>query len=162
MPGEALLVFARTPYEFSHSVQNNLTGGDLLDHTNPTAHLNDKSKIHRDARLTSAQWWEVYHRLKLKHLQKGWEREFYNSVEAYGPDKPISINGAAHANNVLYVPYDAEREGIFSIDFDLEEGEYELLFDAEAAFHHDSAGYQGWHKTTMWFALNGLSIERVF
>ena len=121
-----------------------------------------KSKIHRDARLTSAQWWEVYHRLKLKHLQKGWTREFYNSVEAYGPDKPISINGAARANNVLYAPYDAEREGIFSIDFDLEEGDYELIFDAEAAFHHDSAGYQGWHKTTMWFALNGLSIERVF
>jgi hypothetical protein len=119
------------------------------------------SKIHRDARLTSAQWWEVYHRLKLKHLQKGWEREFYNSVDAYGPERPISINGAARADSALYAPYDARREGTFSIDFDLEAGEYELMLDNEAAFHHDSNGYQGWHKTSMWFALNGVSIERV-
>ena len=90
------------------------------------------SKIHRDARLTSAQWWEVYHRLKLKHLQKGWEREFYNSVESHGPDKPISINGKdARADRALYAPYDAEREGTFSIEFDLEAGEYELLWIAK-------------------------------
>ena len=122
-----------------------------------------KSKIHRDARLTSAQWWEVYHRLKLKSLTKGWEREFYNSVESYGPQKPISINGTdARAPNALYAPYDAERGGTFSIDFDLEAGEYELLFDGEAAFHHDSNGYHGWHKTMMYFVTDGIWLERVF
>ena len=121
-----------------------------------------KSKLHRDARLTSAQWWEVYHRLKLKNLTRGWEREFYNSVESFGPEKPVSINGAAaRADHALYAPYDVEREGIFSTDFDLENADYELLFDAEVAFHHDSAGYHGWHKTMLHFILSGLWIERV-
>jgi hypothetical protein len=120
------------------------------------------SKIHRDPRLTSAQWWEVYHRLKLKNLTKGWEREFYNSVEAYGSERPISINGVARADSALYAPYDARREGTFPIDFELEAADYELLFDAEAAFHHDSNGYHGWHKTSMMFVLSGLWLERVF
>lgn len=62
---------------------------------------------------STVTWWEVYHRLKLKNLTKGWEREFYNSVESFGSEKPLSINGvAARADRALYAPYDAEREGI--------------------------------------------------
>lgn len=146
--------------------QHSLVTHPLFKYSGPTAKMRltakVASKIHRDARLTSAQWWEVYHRLKLKHLTKGWEREFYNSVEAYGTERPISINGtAARASSALYAPYDARRDGTFSIDFELEAGEYELMFDSEVAFHHDSNGYHGWHKTSTWFGLTGVSIERV-
>jgi len=130
-----------------------------------TAHVG--SDIHRNPRQDAhvggtafAQWWEVYSRLKLKH-SKGGEKEFFNSVDSYGYNCPISISSVTSPSLYKFEePYDASCSGFFSIDFDLEPGDYSLMFDSEAAFHH-SEEYQGWQSTSLRFYLHGLSLERV-
>ena len=130
-----------------------------------TAHVG--SAIHRDPRQDGhmggeafAQWYEVYSRLKLTHSKSG-EKEFFNSVESYGNYHPISMAAVfAPSRSSFDKPYDANCDGVFSVDFDLEAGDYSLMLDSEAAFHH-SEEYQGWQSTSLRFYLHGLSLERV-
>lgn len=125
-----------------------------------TAHV--ASAIHRNPRLDGqhgtalGQWWEVYNHLKLRRVN-GWEREFYNSVDAYGDRHPISVNtwDAPWSEH-----YDRRYDGLFSIDFDLEAGVYELLLDSEVAFTEAPLRYEGWQSTSLGFFLHGLSLER--
>ena len=101
-----------------------------------TAHI--ASIVHREPRKDGehgtafAQWREVYSHLKLRH-SKGWEKEFYNSPNEFGWDKPLSLNGSA-AYSAWDENYVNRRDGLFSVDFDLEAGDYDLILDSEVAF----------------------------
>jgi hypothetical protein len=105
------------------------------------------------------QWWDVYNHLKVRRV-KGQEKEFYNSVEAYGSDRPISAQGS-DAYSAWHEHYEKRRDGFFSVDLDLEPGDYELVLDNEVAFDRCSQRYEGWQSTSLAFYLHGLSIERV-
>ncbi len=128
-----------------------------------TAHV--ASIIHRDPRKDGqggtafGQDWEVFNRLRLKH-PNGSENQFYNSVDAFGVDRPISVQGSdaySHWND----NYDARRDGVFSIDFDLVPGDYQLMLDSEIAVFVCEHRYEGWQSTSLAFFLHGLSIERL-
>ncbi len=126
-----------------------------------TAHV--ASIIHRDPRKDGqggtafGQIWDVFNRLRLKH-PNGSQNEFYNSVDGFGVDKPISAQ-AFHAP--WYDNYDARRDGFFSIDFDLVAGNYELILDSEVAVWECEHRYEGWQSTSLAFFLHGLSLERL-
>jgi len=121
------------------------------------------SIIHRTARLDgehgtgNSGWWEVWSRLKLRN-SKGWEQEFFNSVDSYGSDWPISVN-SIYAR--FKEPYDRRKDGFFSLDFDLDAADYELVLDNEISFTPAKIRYEGWHYTSLEFYLHGLSLERV-
>jgi hypothetical protein len=123
------------------------------------------SIIHRDPRRDGqggtafGQWWDVYSHLKLRRVN-GWEKEFFNSVESYGLDRPISVNGG-DAYSQWGENYDKRRDGSFSLDFDLEPGDYELVLDSEVAFQRAPKESQGWKSTSLSFFLHCLSLERV-
>ena len=128
-----------------------------------TAHV--ASIIHRDPRKDGqggtafGQKWDVYNHLKLRR-SKGWEKEFYNSVEAFGVERPISVQGS-DAISAWYSNYDKRRDGVFTLDFDLEAGDYELILDSEVYFDPAPKRYEGWQSTSLAFFLHGLSIERL-
>lgn len=105
------------------------------------------------------QTWDVFNRLHLWH-SKGSKRTFYISVDSFGMDKPISVQGSG-AYSAWHQNYKARRDGLFTIDFDLEAGDYELAMQSEAAFWRGPKRYEGWQSTSLAFFLHGLSIERL-
>ena len=121
------------------------------------------SIVHRDPRKDGqggtpfGQTWDVFNRLRLKHPD-GSEKEFYNSVDGFSPEKPLS---ATYADRAWDDNYDCRRDGKFSIDFDLDPGKYELMLDSEVAVWESPKEYQGWQFTSLAFFLHGLSIERL-
>ena len=128
-----------------------------------TAHVT--SIIHRDPRKDGqggtafGQIWDVFNRLHLRH-SKGSQRTFYISVDSFGSDKPISAQGSG-AYFAWHENYDARRDGFFTIDFDLEAGDYDLAMQSECAFWESPKRYEGWQSTSLAFFLHGLSTERL-
>jgi len=105
------------------------------------------------------QTWDVFNRLHLWH-SKGSKQTFYISVDSFGKDKPVSNEGSA-AYSAWRQNYNCRRDGYFTIDFDLEAGDYELAMQSEAAFWRGPKRYEGWQSTSLAFFLHGLSIERL-
>ncbi|HEY0728087.1 MAG TPA: hypothetical protein VGD38_08475, partial [Pyrinomonadaceae bacterium] len=105
------------------------------------------------------QTWDVFNRLHLWH-SKGSKRTFYISVDSFGPMKPVSNEGT-YATTAWRENYKCRRDGHFTIDFDLEAGEYELAMQSEAAFWRGPKRYEGWQSTSLAFFLHGISIERL-
>lgn len=105
------------------------------------------------------QVWDVFNRLHLR--QKGGSlKTFYISVDSFGVNKPISVQGT-DADSAWHKDYKARRDGFFTIDFDLEAGDYELVMGSEARFWESPKRYEGWQSTSLAFFLHGLSIERL-
>jgi len=107
-----------------------------------------------------AQRYEVLSHLKLRR-KNGWEKEFYNSVLSFGSERPLSLNEGGGGWHDFYKPWSARLDGFFSVDFDLEAGDYELLLDNEVNFAESPKRYEGWQSSSLAFYLHGLSIERV-
>jgi hypothetical protein len=105
------------------------------------------------------QTWDVFNRLHLWH-SNGSKKTFYISVDSFGNDKPVSNEGSA-AYSAWHQNYKCRRDGHFTIDFDLEAGQYELAMQSEAAFWRGPKRYEGWQSTSLAFFLHGISIERV-
>lgn len=128
-----------------------------------TAHT--ASVIRRDARKDGqrgtafGQDYDVTDRLKLR-LVNGWEKEFYNSVTSFGRDQPLSNRGS-DAYSSWRKDWEARRDGFFSVDFDLVAGDYELVLDSEVYYFEAPKRFEGWQSISLFFALHGLSIERV-
>lgn len=104
------------------------------------------------------QTWDVFNRLHLRY--KGSQTTFYISVDSFGIDKPVSNQGSA-AYSAWHENYKCRRDGSFTVDFDLEPGDYELAMQSEAAFWRGPQRYEGWQSTSLAFFLHGLSIERL-
>jgi len=123
------------------------------------------SIIHRDPRLDGQggtafeQTWDLFNRLRLAH-PNGSKNEFYNSVDSYGSDHPVSVNGSG-ANWDRHKNYDCRRDGAFTIDFDLDAGKYDLVLDSEVAVWRAPQRHEGWQSSSLAFFLHGLSIERL-
>ena len=100
-----------------------------------------------------AQDYDVCNRLDLQFPDGKW-KEFYNTFNSYGPEKPVSL--AYH-----YEDRDADRtaSGSFKIDFDLVPGTYQLVLDNGAYFREAKHRYEGWQSTTMDFTLRAVSLE---
>lgn len=105
------------------------------------------------------QTWDVFNRLHLWH-SKGSKRTFYISVDSFGSLKPVSNEGTL-AYSAWHQNYHCRKDGHFTIDFDLEAGEYELAMQNEAAFWRGPKRYEGWQSTSLAFFLHGISIERL-
>jgi hypothetical protein len=105
------------------------------------------------------QTWDVFNRLHLWH-SKGLKKTFYISVDSFGPEKPVS-NLGTYAYSAWHQNYKCRRDGFFTIDFDLEAGDYELSMQSEAAFWRGPKRYEGWQSTSLAFFLHGVSIERL-
>ncbi|HEU4767971.1 MAG TPA: hypothetical protein VFS77_11370 [Pyrinomonadaceae bacterium] len=148
--------------------QHSYVNHALFKYSGPTIKVrlsaNVASIIHRAPRKDGqggtafAQTWDVFNRLRLKHPD-GSQKEFYNSVDSFGNEKPLSVNGS-EAYSAWHQQYDKRRDGVFYIDFDLVPGDYEIVLDSEAAFWRAPKRYEGWQSTSLEFFLHGLAIER--
>jgi hypothetical protein len=106
-----------------------------------------------------AQHWDVYNRLHLWH-SNGSKKTFYISVDSFGKDRPISVL-SPYAYAAWHETYKARRDGFFSIEFELEAGDYELAMQSEAHYSRAEKRYEGWQETSLAFFLHGISIERI-
>lgn len=122
--------------------------------------------VHREPRKDGqggtafAQRYEVTNYLKLR-LPNGSEKQLYDSVLAFGNDRPLSLNMGGRGWSDFYKTYDCRRDGFFSVDFELEPGSYELILDSVAHFSEGPKRYEGWQSSSLAFFLHGLSIERI-
>jgi hypothetical protein len=129
-----------------------------------TAHI--ASIVHRAPRKDGqggtafAQRYEVLSYLKLRR-SGGSEKTFYDSVLSFGRERPLSLNMGGGGWSYWDKHYDCRRDGHFSVDFDLEAGDYELILDNVVHFSEGPKRYEGWQSSSLEFFLHGLSLERV-
>jgi hypothetical protein len=106
-----------------------------------------------------AQNYEIVNHLKLR-FPNGSEKEFYNSVTSFGPDRPLGVNVDGGASHYWHEFYDQRRDSYFAIEFDLEPGNYDLVLDSEVAFAEGPKRYEGWQSSSLRFYLHGLALQR--
>jgi len=107
-----------------------------------------------------AQRYEIINYLKLR-LPNGNEKQLYDSVLAFGNERPLSLNEGGGGWRYWHENYECRRDGFFWVDFELEPGSYELILDSLVHFSEGPKRYEGWQSSSLAFFLHGLSIERV-